>query len=212
MKNQNQQSNTINNARPSSPRSVAVRGIGAAHTLYPAISRTKTLQDDVSGMTACVVRGFTLIELLVVVLIVSILTAAALSGYNFAVEKTKYTSLIALGNKIWTYEKYYKLANGQFTNNLSKLEIQLSDPNLVITFFGSADFSGGWDGFDLRYKKPYSPVYRVFLGKNWVGRRACIVDGSVANQKMARKVCDHFAGQTGSQASYYITYFKENLK
>ena len=71
-------------------------------------------------------KAFTLIELLVVVLIIGILAAIALPQYKKAVEKARAvearTNLAALINA----ERIYKMSNGNATNKLDELDIQLS--------------------------------------------------------------------------------------
>lgn len=69
--------------------------------------------------------GFTLIELLVVVLIIGILAAVALPQYNKAVEKSRATEATIFLKNLETAETAYQLANGEFTNDLDALDIDV---------------------------------------------------------------------------------------
>lgn len=70
-------------------------------------------------------KGFTLIELLVVVLIIGILSAVALPQYTKAVEKSRATEALTLLGNLATAEQIYKMSTGNFTNDLSVLDLQL---------------------------------------------------------------------------------------
>ncbi len=114
--------------RPSSPRSVGVRGIGAAHILYPAL--------QICGMTKCVVRGFTLIELLVVVLIIAILAAVALPQYQKAVNKARGSEAIqALDTLDKAIHSYY-LTHGTY-EGLSGDTLDITIPQSSSLQYGS---------------------------------------------------------------------------
>jgi prepilin-type N-terminal cleavage/methylation domain-containing protein len=68
-------------------------------------------------------KGFTLIELLVVVFIIGILVLIALPKYNKAVWNSRTSELKMMLKNVHTAEQEYELANGEFTNQFSKLGI-----------------------------------------------------------------------------------------
>ena len=71
-------------------------------------------------------QAFTLIELLVVVLIIGILAAVALPQYQLAVDKTRVMPYVQLMQSINHAEQVYYLANGEYTADLTALDIDLT--------------------------------------------------------------------------------------
>ena len=70
-------------------------------------------------------KGFTLVEILVVVLIIGILAAIAVPQYQKAVVKAKVAAIKPIITGIKQAEEVYYMANGQYTINLSLLDIDL---------------------------------------------------------------------------------------
>ncbi len=77
-------------------------------------------------------KGFTLIELLVVVLIIGILSAIALPQYTKAVEKSRAAEAMTLLKAIETAENAYYMANGEYTEDLSSLDLEF--PNVTSSY------------------------------------------------------------------------------
>lgn len=92
-----------------------------------------------SGMTPLFNNGgFTLIELLVVVLIIGILAAVAVPQYKKAVAKARTAEALAMLKSLVNAEEAYYLANGEYTSDISKLDVNVSE-NQIIAKYSNAD-------------------------------------------------------------------------
>ena len=98
------------------------------------------------------VSGFTLIELLVVVLIIAILSAAALPQYTRAVDKAELARIEVLVADALKAEEAYHLANRKYTNEKDDLDLQW--PQFV--------YSSAWN--DMKYYKNSSSGYTLGFG------------------------------------------------
>ena len=87
--------------------------------------------------------GFTLIELLVVVLIIGVLTAVAISKYDKAVEKTRAGRITILVRAIADAEERYFMANGEYADDISGLDVQFPAGGDVMEISGRVIFSNG---------------------------------------------------------------------
>ena len=149
--------------------------------------------------------GFTLIELLVVVLIIGILAAVALPQYQKAVTKTRYMQLKPLVKTIAEAEEIYYLANGKYTGDFAKLDVDMPAPtsSTDASDTGRTTYNYPW-GYcfldsslvimcrnnlaDIRYG-----IWLKHTSSVSAGKQQCEVDG---NNVYAHQVCKEDSGLT----------------
>ncbi len=76
-------------------------------------------------------KAFTLIEMLVVVLIIGILAAIALPRYMLAVDQSKLSQAILSARALAEAQTRYQLANGNWSADISALDISLDGGTLT---------------------------------------------------------------------------------
>ena len=153
-------------------------------------------------------QAFTLIELLVVVLIIGILAAVALPKYELAVAKARYMQLISLANALRKGQDLYKLANGQFTDDISALSIDLPKGTQVVSNTISYSWGNcriGTTGYAACESTRDGVLYNDL---SQIGIRECKVKPNTNKVELGRKLCQSM-GATGNgraDGNGYFTY------
>ena len=160
-------------------------------------------------------RAFTLIELLVVVLIIGILAAVAVPQYQVAVKKAQLMKYVPIVRALNEAEQAYYLANGEFTTDLTKLDVEIPTEGCTYTHTSSAGFYlcgneryGVWGGIanaqagddTIRYLQFFADFDQYNMK---AGDIACYSKGEVA-----RKACRSLgpgSEQEGSSWNYVYT-------
>lgn len=176
-------------------------------------------------------RGFTLLELLVVVLIIGVLSAIALPQYQKAVLKARLHVGISLISSLYEAEQSYYLANGEFTDNIDALDIEIPHDDTCERWEepGAMGYSCGWGQVDIEgnFKTLYFTypaqvdgdnedikiAYVVYLmdvafsnvtgGKFKEGTRYCFGRQTV---KTAQEVCENMGGTFIGESSRWKYY------
>ncbi|WP_458402076.1 type IV pilin protein [Candidatus Avelusimicrobium sp.] len=134
----------------------------------------------ISGRT-----GFTLIELLVVVLIIGILSAVALPQYNRAVLKSRATQGFITLSALDKAQQEYKLATGEYTNDLDNLSIQFDDDSLLCAHATDTSYC------QLNISSALMMEVRLGYPQGNERRWACM---ALENDNVANAVCKSFGG------------------
>ena len=148
--------------------------------------------------------AFTLIELLVVVLIIGILAAVALPQYTKAVARSRASEAFINGAALVQALQRYFMANGQYTTDLTLLDMQVQDSDSYRYIPSNHDNSGEEGSYYRLHvvsQKSGLPSFEFSLqsGKVW-----CL-----ASQKdsMQNAVCKTYASDidhTGENINYYL--------
>lgn len=160
--------------------------------------------------------GFTLIELLVVVLIIGILSSAALPQYNRAVLKARYSEMQAIAAAYKTAAEVYYMANGAYPDYWTDMDLELPAGCWADTNTGGGLYCQKSISFDLYnnqdkniagFYRPNSKIKVSYI--QWLdvsgkpGKREC---WAVNGDEDAQSFCRSLNGtETGSSSHWSCT-------
>jgi len=133
-------------------------------------------------------HGFTLIELLVVVLIIGILAAIALPQYRKAVLKSRLSAMFPYVRALKDAQERYYMVNGAYSNDITKLDIDLNCPNDWICTVTNTKV----EVWPISAIGTLTIIGRYDLGNIWPGQIYCWASYSTNTKQEYRDVCKSY--------------------